>query len=378
VWATRLRDHPLPELATGSSVIFRLTAAAAENGQSIHLLGGKPGVPERAAAELARDLQNGGHLVTVCSRPVTVVPQSPRLTWRRIIRLGVRGVASDIRDRLRDPALRNRPSARALDPRPHRPVFIIGAPRSGTTFLGNCLGRVPEISYHAEPYLTKDAARYVYDGSWSARRGAAFFRLAYGALLLANLDGGYRFAEKDPENSFLVPFLAAEFPDAQFVHIVRDGRDATVSHAEQLWLAAASATSGRRGRGGHLFGPYGPHARWWVEPERRKEFPLVPDIVRSAWCWRRHTEAALDGVAGLAVGRAAEVRYEAIVSDPSTIADMLADFLELSPVSRAELHASLARAKPDSMGRWRKALGERELADVLAEIGPLLARLGYT
>jgi N-acetylglucosaminyldiphosphoundecaprenol N-acetyl-beta-D-mannosaminyltransferase len=54
VWATRLRDHPLPELVTGSSVIFRLTAAAAENGQSIHLLGGKPGVPERAAAELAR------------------------------------------------------------------------------------------------------------------------------------------------------------------------------------------------------------------------------------------------------------------------------------------------------------------------------------
>lgn len=53
VWATRLRGDPLPERVTGSSMIFRLTAAAAENGKSIYLLGGKPGIPERAATELA-------------------------------------------------------------------------------------------------------------------------------------------------------------------------------------------------------------------------------------------------------------------------------------------------------------------------------------
>jgi len=312
--------------------------------------------------------------VTVRSRNAAVTPQSLGLGWRRMMRLGVLVVASDLRDRLRDPALFNRPSRRALDPRLRRPVFIIGAPRSGTTFLGNSLGRLPGISYHFEPRLTKAAARCVYDGSWSARRGGTVFRLSYGALLLATLDGGYRFAEKNPENSFLVPFLAAEFPDAQFVHIVRDGRDATVSHAEQPWLHADSAAAGRRGQSGQL---HGPGARWWVEPERRGEFPLVPDIVRSAWCWRRFTESALDGVAALADGRAAEVRYEAMVSDPATTAAMLADFLELPPAGRAGLHASLARARPDSVGRWRAALSERELAAMLAEIGPLLTRLGY-
>lgn len=311
--------------------------------------------------------------MTVRTRPTAVAPQSPQLNWRRIIRLGALGVASDLRDRWHDPSLRNRPSARAFDPRPHRPVFIIGAPRSGTTFLGNCLGRLPEISYHFEPRLTKAAARCIYDGSWSARRGAVLFRLSYGALLLTALDGGYRFADKNPEYSFLLPFLAAEFPDAQFVHIVRDGRDATVSHAEQPWLAAASVTSGRRGTAGQL---HGPNARWWVEPERREEFPLVPDIVRSAWCWRRFTEAALEGVAGVG-DRAAEVRYEAMVSNPAATADMLADFLALSPAGRDGLHAGLARARPDSVGRWRKVLAEHELADVLAEIGPLLSQLGY-
>jgi hypothetical protein len=201
------------------------------------------------------------------------------------------------------------------------------------------------------------------------------FKLSYGAMLLAALDGGYRFAEKNPENSFLVPFLASEFPDAQFVHIVRDGRDATVSHAEQPWLAAASTASGQRGRGGQL---HGPHARWWVEQERREEFPRVSDLARSAWCWRRFTSAALDGVAGLPADRTTEVRYEAMVEDPAATADSLADFLALSADGRASLRASLVRARTDSVGRWRAVLGEDELADVMGEIGPLLGRLGYT
>lgn len=311
--------------------------------------------------------------MTVRTRPAAVAPQSPELNWHRIMRLGALGVVSDLRDRWHDPSLRNRPSLRALDPQPRRPVFIIGAPRSGTTFLGNCLGRLPGISYHFEPRLTKAAARCVYDGSWSTRRGAALFRLSYGSLLLATLDGGHRFAEKNPENSFLVPFLAAQFPDAQFVHIIRDGRDATVSHAEQPWLAAASATSGQRGAGGQL---HGPSARWWVEPQRREEFSQVPDIVRSAWCWRRFTESALEGVAGLA-DRAAEVRYEGMVGNPAATADMLADFLDLSLAGRDRLHEGLTRVRTDSVGRWRRTLGQPELADVLAEIGPLLSRLGY-
>jgi Sulfotransferase family len=301
-------------------------------------------------------------------------PQTPDLTWRRAMRLGVLGVASDVRDRRRDPALRNPVSARALDPRLHRPVFVIGAPRSGTTFLGSCLGRLPEISYHYEPRLTKAAARCVYDGSWSARRAAAVFRLSYSALLLAALDGGHRFAEKNPENSFLVPFLAAEFPGAQFIHIVRDGRDAAVSHAEKPWLAAASAVSGQRGMAGQL---HGPRARWWVEPPRREEFAQVSDIARSAWCWRRFTEAALDGVAKLPPGRAEEVRYEAMVSDPAATADRLAGFLGTSPVGRGELRAAMARARPDSVGRWRATLSGQDVAEMEAEIGPLLTRLGY-
>ena len=301
-------------------------------------------------------------------------PPPSGLGFGQMVRLGVLGLASDIRDRNRDPALRKRPTVQALDPRLHRPIFIIGAPRSGTTFLGSCLGRMPEVSYHFEPRLTKAAARCVYDGSWSERRCATVFRVSYSALLLAGLHGGRRFAEKNPENSFVVPFLAEAMPDAQFVHIVRDGRDAAVSHAEQPWLNAKSADSGKRGRGGQLWGPA---ARWWVEPDRRDEFAAVSDIVRSAWCWRRFTEAALAGLATLPAARYIEVRYEAVVADPMRAADALAGFLGTTPDGLDALRAGLSRAKPDSVGRWRKTLDQGQISGVEDEIGPLLARLGY-
>jgi len=301
------------------------------------------------------------------------VPFSPP-PWPQLLQLGLIGIGVDFRYRLRNPALRKRPSARALDPRLHRPIFIIGAPRSGTTFLGDCIGRMPEVSYHFEPRLTKAIAGCAYDGSWSGRRSARTFRMSYSALLLAALHGGRRFAEKTPENSFLVPLLAGAFPDAQFVHIIRDGRDAAVSHAQKPWLTAAAARDGRRGPAGQLRGPY---PRWWVEPDRREEFSAVPDIVRTAWCWRRFTEAGLDGLAGLADGRAMQVRYESVVSDPMGAATTLGEFLGTSAAGQQALRAGLARASSDSVGRWREALGEREIIQVEREIGPLLVQLGY-
>ncbi len=107
--------------------------------------------------------------------------------------------------------------------------------------MGECLGSVPSLSYHFEPRLTKAAVRYVYDNSWSPSQARRVFRWFYGVLLLANGHGGLRFAEKNPENCFLVSFLAHAFPDALFVHIVRDGRDAAVSHTKKPWLQAGSA-----------------------------------------------------------------------------------------------------------------------------------------
>lgn len=304
-----------------------------------------------------------------------VAPPPPlELTPWRLALLTARGLVSDRRERRRARAgARRGINPRLLDPRLRAPVFVLGAPRSGTTFLGSCIGALPEVSYHFEPRVTKAVARQVYQGTWSERRTARVFRTSYRLLLLAAGDGGRRFAEKNPENCFVVPFLARTFPDARFIQIVRDGRDVAVSHAEKPWLSAASAGSGRRGRGGQAWGPW---ARWWVEPERAAEFESASDLTRTAWSWRRFTASARTALAELPAERVLTVRYEDVVSRPQEAAETLARFLGYEEAPAA-LRAALAGADPSSVGRWRAALDAEGLADVEREAGPLLRELGY-
>ncbi|GAA4104731.1 WecB/TagA/CpsF family glycosyltransferase [Nonomuraea soli] len=52
VWASRLKDRPLPERVTGADLIWSLSKASAREGHPIYLLGGPPGVAAQAAEQL--------------------------------------------------------------------------------------------------------------------------------------------------------------------------------------------------------------------------------------------------------------------------------------------------------------------------------------
>lgn len=49
IWASRLAGEPLPERVAGSSMVWSICEIASTSGQSVFLLGGDPGVAERAA-----------------------------------------------------------------------------------------------------------------------------------------------------------------------------------------------------------------------------------------------------------------------------------------------------------------------------------------
>lgn len=296
--------------------------------------------------------------------------------WRTILRWARRTLRADLRHHAGGP----RPwSARrawgVLAPSLKRPVFLIGAPRSGTTFLGECLSALPEISYHHEPIATKAAARYVYCGIWPRWKARLFYRAVYRWLMRVHGEGHLRFAEKTPRNCFLIPFLADVFPDAQFVHIIRDGRDASLSHSKRPWLQAGEAGGGRREPGGY---PYGPYARFWVEPHRRIEFEETSDLHRCIWAWRRYTEAALGARDLLDQRRYVEIRYESLVSRPEEVGRGLLEFLGISgPASQATFWSALGRATDGSVGRWRRELTAEQVDMIEIEAGDLLAKLGY-
>lgn len=266
--------------------------------------------------------------------------------------------------------------SRSIRPDLDRPLFLLGAARSGTTFLGDCAGRIPEISYHHEPPATKAAGRYVYDGLWGFRRSRWFYRSVYAWLMRAELDGGLRFCDKTPTNSLLIPFLDRAFPEAQFIHIVRDGRDVAVSHLQKPWLLASAKGSTLREPGGYLHGPY---AAWWVEDGREREFEETSDVHRMIWAWRSYVEAALRDGPPLGPQRYLEVRYEDLMADPRRHGERMLDFMDIDrTASRHAFMDALERADPGSVGGWRQELSASDLGIIEADSGELLRRLGYS
>lgn len=68
IWASRIQGTPLPERVAGADLIVSLSAAAAEAGFSLFLLGGNPGTAEKAA-EVLRNLHPGIRIAGMACPP---------------------------------------------------------------------------------------------------------------------------------------------------------------------------------------------------------------------------------------------------------------------------------------------------------------------
>ena len=237
--------------------------------------------------------------------------------------------------------------------REERLVFVVGCPRSGTTFLGRAIGGLPDFVDFGEVTPWKAAL--------PSRPPADELRRILERIRRIGLAWGLRGVEQTPETAHVLVAALEAYPQALAVHALRDGRDVVCSLLERGWLNADQAGKDDAGL------PYGPEPRFWVEPERRDEFSQVSDARRCAWAWRRYVEAVRAVSAG---DRLLEVRYENLAS----VADRLAAFLGANVGST---HRALDGFRDSSIGRWKKELTSGQLADVEAEAGPLLADLGY-
>lgn len=242
--------------------------------------------------------------------------------------------------------------------REERLVFIVGSPRSGTSFLGRTLGRqagVVDLD-EVQPLKGTIAVFAHLPEEEQARR----FRRTLETVRTLGLVGHLRGVEQTPETSHVLGAAFRAYPDARAVHMVRDGRDVTASLLERGWLSAS------RDDEDDAHQRFGVHARFWVEPERREEFAAASDARRCAWAWRRYVTA----VRAHRDDRVLEVRYE----DLGASSAALAAHLDLDHEPLAE---TLTAAHAQSVGRWRRDLSDEQLAEFQAEAGDLLHELGY-
>ncbi len=208
-------------------------------------------------------------------------------------------------------------------------------------------------------------------------------------------DPSLRVAEKSVCNTLRVPFVRAVFPDCQFVHLIRDGRDVAAS-AKRQWQAPldwratlkkvrrfpwravpsygldyAKSYVARLGRANQRVESWGP--RFCGIDEVAQAHPL---LVTCGIQWRRSIEATQQGLAGIDDTDLLELRYERLVSQPQSEATRLMDFLGLDFHPQVEGHVARTITKAN-IGKWRTEIDEAERAPLMEEIGATLTELGY-
>ena len=245
----------------------------------------------------------------------------------------------------------------------NRLVFVVGSPRSGTTFLAGTLGAMPGFVDLSEVNPHKAAIPTL--AGLSEMQAAHRIRIVLERVRRLSLVTGLRGVEQTPETAFVLAAALRAYPNGRAIHVVRDGRDVVCSLLERAWLSA-----GRSG-GDDAKLAYGARARFWVEPDRVSEFETASDATRAAWAWRSYLAAARRAGGE----RILELRYESIASDPTAVAEAIAAHLDCDP---APLIRGLGRFHDRSIGRYRRDLAADQLGDVEREAGPLLSELGYT
>jgi hypothetical protein len=165
-----------------------------------------------------------------------------------------------------------------------------------------------------------------------------------------------RYGDKMPAYVLRIPFLAGMFPEARFVHIIRDGRDVALS---------AAAFRG-----------------------------ALTDPVALAIDWCERVDAGRRAGQALGAIRYHEVRYEQLVAEPEAPIAGVCAFLDL-PFEPAMLqfferhddvpaklrdnprHARLAEPLSAGSRSWRTAMAPADRERFEAVAGDLLTDLGY-
>lgn len=276
------------------------------------------------------------------------------------------------------------------------PIIIVGAARSGTKFLRDILAS--GSGTRAVPYDVNYVWRYGVGWNSDDRltpdrlsgRQVTFVRRTLPQI--AKLRNGEVLIEKTVATTLRVPYAHAVFPEARFVHLVRDGRDVVESAMRQwvappdwralfiklrgipvrnidyaLWFAGNTIAGLGAGRkGGKIWGP-----RY---PGIERDALTRPLVEVCSLQWKNSVGFASDELLQLPTNQVFQIRYEDLVSSPDALGELVAA-LELP--DRESILANY-RARVDTGGgeRW-KQLPEGDRQRMMQIIKPTLREFGY-
>jgi hypothetical protein len=258
--------------------------------------------------------------------------------------------------------------------------FVVSSGRSGTAMLHKALSALPNVDMHHE-YMVhhiQPLAVRRYLGLANADETRTLLSQTYGAA--AHYCEKPFWGDSSNKLSWLIPDLAALFPEAKFVHLVRDGRKVAGSFFHKLGDECYDDRSAQILRA-HLEedAPAPPPEKkyWWPWPPPQdpaaKAFRAYSQFERIAWHWSEINRVILQDLAPVSDSRKHFVRLEDLRADRALLEGLYA-FLGL-PFSE-EAFALFQR--PHNVNRPEdKPLDETQRRQFEAIGGAMMARLGY-
>lgn len=264
-----------------------------------------------------------------------------------------------------------------------RPIFIVGAPRSGTNIFFRTFAKHPDLAWisnitkkvPSSLWLTRIVMLFRQDhrpteanNVWQKFAGkddeslgrddvTAAARKYLHKVLQNNLRifNKPRFVNKCPGNSVRIEFLQEIFPDAIFIHIIRDGR--------------AAAYSIMRSRLEHS-GAY-----WSVKPPGWQDLLDLPLVNASALQWKMTVAAILRSAAKLPRERYLEVKYENFVARPAETFRQVG--LQCDLVWQENLLQMITAGMDNRNFKWQTEMQDAEKNTLNMLLGDFLKQLGY-
>lgn len=257
-----------------------------------------------------------------------------------------------------------------------RKVFIIGAARSGTKLLRDVIATsqfVTAIPFDIN-YVWRFGNEWRNDDRIPENEASQVNRKYINDTLhsLVKRASGRRSSillEKTVSNVFRIPYIHKLFPEALFIHLVRDGRDVAES-ATRMWKAPISITYmlrklryfpirnlryamvyvmnslkrvGNTNAGGKSWGP-----RYAGIDDDAKKLSVLEVAARQ---WAESIKAAKDGLSSVPADRWISITYEKFVFDSSVLEGVL-DFIGVSD-QKSVMESYKKMVKNDRIGTWR-------------------------
>jgi len=244
-----------------------------------------------------------------------------------------------------------------------RPIFMIGCERSGTTLAANLFGLHPDVVNFSEAHEIWDPRHYRDPGAdhhWTAAdvTPAEARRLHARFEYVRRYLGKERFFNKNPRSSVRIDYIRAIFPDAVFVHVIRDGRAVVASMLEFVRARA------------HLESVPMPFCR----PPEWRTLLCADRTEQAALEWRAVVTYVLSKRVELGAAYY-EFKYEDLCDDPRRVLEAAWRFAGLRV--DAEALGRLPERLELQNYKWKEQLTPEQIDRVSRIQGPLLAEMAY-